>query len=458
MPDLFSVDNLPYSLEAEQAVLGCVLKKPECFTDIADKVKADEFYIELNRQIFAEMFTLDALGKKIDPVVINERMKADGNWTDSEGKQYLVELANSVPSTANAVQYANIVREKYYLRRVIDSARQTIEEASTATDDVSGVIDAAEKRIFDIRSGRSIANEPKRIGEILVNDVMPKVSRLAAGETDDKGIETGYKLLDKTLSGFNKGNLIVVGARPAMGKTNIAVNFARNISLFQDRTVVMFSLEMSKAEIAERFLSLDSDVPGEKFHTGELSMQEWKEVGMSVGRYKNAQLYIDDTSMITVPELKSRVRRIPGVDVVIIDYLGLIKPSEKKENRVNEVASITRELKMMAKELGIPVIVCAQLNRAAGENGKARMPVLTDLRESGSIEQDADVVLFLHRDIYYQRNQGEDAGPEEQTADPTAAKLIIAKNRHGNTTAIDLCFDGARSKFTVLQIVEDSEE
>lgn len=455
MADLFNFDDLPCSIEAEQALLGCILKQPECFKDIADKVKADEFYVDLNRKIFEVMVSLDTFSKKIDPVVINDKLKENDDWGEQNGRKYLLELASSVPSTANVEQYAAIVREKYYLRVIINASRKTIDEATLAGDDANTVIDAAEKRIYDIRSGRSIKNEPKKIGEILINELMPRVERLAKGEEDEKGIESGYKVLDKTLTGFNKGNLIVVGARPAMGKTNIALNFARNVTMLKGKTAIVFSLEMSKEEIAERLLAMDSGIENGKLRSGELTKDDWTALGESIGRYSMTNLYIDDSSDLTVPSLKSRVRRIPGVDIVFIDYLGLLTSSTRKENRVQEISSITRELKIMAKDLGIPVVVCAQLNRGSAE-GRARKPVLTDLRESGSIEQDADVVLFLHRDYYY-AEPGSEPSEEAQDIDPTAAELIIAKNRHGGLDNIKLHFDGEHSKFTAIQYIKDSD-
>ncbi len=455
MAELFNIDNMPSSIEAEQAVLGCILKDPKCFVDVSDKVRADEFYMDVNRQIYAAMNAFFAMGKKIDPVLINERLIADGVWSDVEGKQYLLQLAQSVPSVQNAVQYAQVVRDKYYLRTVVNTCNEILGEVNNAGDDAGAVIDLAEKRMYDIRSGRSIANEPKLVGTILTNDVMPKLNKLSTEEGKDlKGINTGYAVLDKTLAGFNKGNLIVIGARPAMGKTSLALNFARNVSL-TGKTAVFFSLEMSKEEIAERLLAIDSGVENMKFKSGELDKQEWIDVGRSVARFCETNLYIDDTSALTVPELKSRVRRIPNVDIVFIDYLGLLKSGERKENRVQEVSEITRSLKIMAKELQIPVVTCAQLNRASADGGKARKPVLTDLRESGSVEQDADVVLFLHRDVYYTQ-PGEEIAENEDT-DPSEADLIIAKNRHGDLNNIKLHFDKEHSKFTVLQYVRGSD-
>lgn len=455
MADLFNIENLPCSVEAEQALLGCILKEPGCFKDIGDKVKADEFYIELNQKIFEVMASLDALGKTIDPVVINDRLKENDDWGEQNGRKYLLELAQSVPSTANVEQYANIVREKYYLRILINASKETIAEATAAGEDANDVIDSAEKKIYDIRSGRSIQNEPKRIGEILIGEVMPRVDRLSKGEEEDKGIESGYKIIDKVLTGFNKGNLIVIGARPAMGKTNIALNFARNVTMLKNKTAVLFSLEMSKEEIAERLLALDSGISNGKLRSGELEGDDWKALGESIGRYTVTNLYIDDTSHMTVASMKSRVRRIPNVDIVFIDYLGLLTAVGRKENRVQEISSITRDLKIMAKELGIPVVVCAQLNRGSAE-GKARKPVLTDLRESGSIEQDADVVLFLHRDFYY-TTPGEELPPEAEEIDPTKAELIIAKNRHGGLDSIPLHFDGEHSKFTAIEYIREAD-
>ena len=284
MADIFNFDDLPYSLEAEQALLGCILKQPECFKDIADKVSADEFYVELNRNIFKTMVSLDTFSKKIDPVVINDRLKENGDWGEQDGRKYLLELASAVPSTANVEQYANIVREKYYLRVIIEASRKTISEATAAGNDAAAVIDSAEKRIYDIRSGRSIKNEPKKIGEILINELVPRVESLSKGEETEKGIESGYKVLDKVLTGFNKGNLIIIGARPAMGKTNIALNFARNVTMLKGKTAVLFSLEMSKEEIAERLLSMDSGIENGKLRSGELDKDDWTAIGESIGR------------------------------------------------------------------------------------------------------------------------------------------------------------------------------
>ena len=454
MAETYNFNELPCSVEAEQALLGCILKDPDCFSDIVDKVKADEFFVDLNAKIFKVMLSLDTFGKKIDPVVINDRMKENDDWGEQNGRKYLLELAASVPSTANVEQYANIVREKYYLRDVIQASTKTIEEARAAGDDATEVIDAAEKRIYDIRSGRSIKNEPKRISDILINELMPRVEKLSKGDEEEKGIDSGYKVIDKVLTGFNKGNLIIIGARPAMGKTNIALNFARNVTMLKNKTAIVFSLEMSKEELAERLLAMDSGIENGKFRTGELSDNDWKALGNSIGRYSMTNLYIDDSSNLTVPSIKSRIRRVPGVDIVFIDYLGLISPTKSKENRVQEISSITRDLKIMAKELNIPVVVCAQLNRGSAE-GRARRPVLTDLRESGSIEQDADVVLFLHRDYYY-KTPGSEPSEEEQDVDPTAAELIVAKNRHGGLDSIKLHFDGEHSLFTAIEYIRDS--
>ena len=295
MAEIFNFEDLPASVEAEQALLGCILKQPDCFKDIVDKVKADEFFVPLNSKIFEVMASLDALSQKIDPVIINDRMKENGDWGEQNGRKYLLELAAAVPSTANVEQYADIVREKYYLRIIINASRKTISEANAAGEDANAVIDAAEKRIYDIRSGRSIQNEPKKIGEILINELMPRVERLAKGEEDEKGIESGYKVLDKVLTGFNKGNLIIIGARPAMGKTNIALNFARNVTMLKGKTAVLFSLEMSKEEIAERLLAMDSGIENGKFRSGELNKEDWTALGESIGRYSMTNLYIDDS-------------------------------------------------------------------------------------------------------------------------------------------------------------------
>ena len=456
MNEFFDIENMPCSPESEQAVLGCVLKDPGCMSEAVLHVSPEEFYIPQNREIFTTVYLMYTTGKTIDPLLVLDELVKKGVFSDSEGKNYLAELAGSVPSVANITKYADVVRDKFYLRRLITASKNTIEDAETMTEEVSAVLDAAEKRIYDIRSGRTSGNEPKLLKEVITNEVFVRLSTLQGDDKDlYKGIETGYNDLDNTISGFNKSDLILIGARPAMGKTSFALNLCRNIGVLAKKKVVFFSLEMSREQLAERLLSSEALVDSYKFRSGDLGDEEWKRISDAADNFLSANIYLDDTAGITVTEIKSRIRRMRGVDAVIIDYLGLLRSSEKKENRVQEVSGITRELKMMAKELNIPVIVCAQLNRGSVDGKvKVRRPQLTDLRESGSIEQDADIVMFLHREAYYNSGE-EDMDESGQPADLGATDLIVAKNRHGETRTIKLHFDMSHTRFTAVDFIKE---
>lgn len=452
MAEIFDIENMPYSMESEQAVLGCLLKDPECISEVVLHVSPEEFYIPQNREIYSIIYMMFTQGRTIDPLLVLDEVVKNGIFNDAEGKNYLAELADSVPSVANVAKYADVVRDKYYLRQLITASNKIIEDVSALGDDVPSVLNAAEQRIYEIRSGRSLSNEPKRLKDVITNEVFERLSVLQGDDKDlYKGVDTGFTGLDKVISGLNKSDLILIGARPAMGKTSFALNICRNVGVIAKKKVVFFSLEMGREQLAERLLSSESGVDSYKFRSGELDDSDWKRIMSAADNFVNAQIYLDDTAGITVTEIKSRVRRMRGVDVVIIDYLGLLRSSEKKENRVQEVSAITRELKMMAKELNIPIVVCAQLNRGSVDGKvKVRRPQLTDLRESGSIEQDADIVMFLHRESYYNNDPVDDADENGEVLDEGKSELIVAKNRHGETCNIPLHFDKQYTRFTTV--------
>lgn len=440
--------NMPFSLEAEQSVLGSVLMNPDCIESVLNIVKPEFFYLPQHRAIFGAMVAMfTGSAGKIDPVLLADVLAKDGIYDVAGGRTYLVELSQMVPSTANVDAYARIVREKYYLRTLISISRETIENAVDGQGDASQILDAAEQRIYDIRQGRE-TNGPVKISEIILNDVYDRLNKLNSPEKDEyKGISSGFSTLDKYTTGFNKSDLILIGARPAMGKTSIALNLARNVSVISRKKVIFFSLEMSKSQLAERLLASEAGVSSNKLRTGELDSDEWLRLGTAAGLFNDVELYLDDNASITVPEIKSRVRRLKNVDLIIIDYLGLMHSGKKTENRVQEVSEITRGLKMLAKDLNIPVICCAQLSRGTEARGKSHKPQLADLRESGSIEQDADIVLFLYREKYYENDRDEGATEE---VDPNATELIVAKNRHGGVGTVRLHFEAQFTRFTVL--------
>ena len=437
--------SLPYNLEAEQSVLGSILIDTSCMEEVLLYLKEESFYLPQHRQIFSAMLTMFSQNNgAIDPVIIADALAKSGSYDRTGGREYLLQLSQIVPSTANVGKYAKIVREQYYLRTLIQVSQGIIDDASSGAADASALLDSAEQKIYDIRQGKE-TNAPTRIGEVIVNGVYDKLKKLTGENKDEyKGISSGYGLLDKYTTGLNKSDFILIGARPAMGKTSFALNLAHNVSMGAKKKCVFFSLEMTKEQLAERLLASQAGVQSQKFRTGELTDDEWVRVGNAASSFADAQLYLDDTASITVPEIKSKVRRLKDVDIVIIDYLGLVQSATRKENRVQEVSEITRNLKMMAKDLNIPVVCCAQLSRGTEGRGKAHRPQLSDLRESGSIEQDADIVMFLYREDYYKSELSDE---KQEDIDETLTELIVAKNRHGQTGTIELSFDKEFTRF-----------
>lgn len=440
--------NMPFSLEAEQSVLGSVLMKPECLELVLGILKPECFYLPQHKAIFASMITMFSGGAgTIDPVLLADALTKDGVYDRAGGRTYLLQLSQSVPSTANVESYAQIVREKYYLRTLINISKDTIDHAVDGQGSASQILDQAEQRIYDIRQGRE-NGAPTKISEIIINEVYDKLNKLNSPDREQyKGIPSGFSTLDKLTTGMNKSDLILIGARPAMGKTSFALNLARNVSLMARKKVVFFSLEMGKAQLAERLLASEAGISSTKLRTGELEKDEWIRLGSAAEQFNDVELYLDDTASITVPEIKSRIRRMKNVDMILIDYLGLMQSGKRTENRVQEVSEITRGLKMLAKDMNIPVVCCAQLSRGTEARGKSHRPQLADLRESGSIEQDADIVMFLYREVYY-ANEKEPEQSDE--IDPNATELIVAKNRHGAVDTIKLHFEADFTRFTVL--------
>ncbi|MCQ2480176.1 MAG: replicative DNA helicase [Clostridia bacterium] len=451
--------NQPFSLEAEQAVLGCILTEPSCLTQVQVIINADHFYLPQHKEIFRTMALIEAAGGKIDPLIVLNSLVNDKIYDSASGKKYLFQLAEIVPSTANVESYANIVREKYYIRTLINASKQTIDEASEQDTEADLLLDAAEQRIYNIRQGRRMTG-PSKISDIIVNEVYTTLQHLTCEEKDQyKGYPTGFSDLDRIITGLHKSDLVLIGARPAMGKTSFALNLARNVSMIGKRKVVMFSLEMTKEQLAMRVLSTEARVNSSKMRTGELDSEDWERIAMATGVLADCELYFDDTSSITVAEMKAKVRRMKDVECVIIDYLGLIKPGGKTDNRVQQVSEITRELKMMAKDLMIPVVCCAQLSRGTEGRGKSHRPQLADLRESGSIEQDADIVMMLYRPNYYKGEKdddNEDGDNNEQKEElSNEAEVIVAKNRHGSTETVKMVWDADHTLFMGLEKIKN---
>lgn len=439
--------NLPYSLEAEQAVLGAILMDQECLNRVSDQLRPDHFYLPEHQAIYQAMLTCSMeTGMAIDVVTVLEALKADSHFSEEEGKAYLFKLAQIVPSLANIENYAAIVREKCDVRRLINTARDIIDEGMDPANDAADLIDSAEQRIYDIRQDRNIG------GLVPIKTVVAQSYEMFRKLTSEErylyvGIPTGISALDNITTGLNRSDLIVVGARPGMGKTSFALNIARNVAVQQNRTVALFNLEMSREQMVNRMLSTEARVSGKKLRTGNMTPDEWARIATASSVLNKAPIFLDDTASITVQEMKARLRRLKDVGFVVVDYLQLMHGPKATENRVQEVTEITRGLKIMAKELNIPVMVCAQLRR---ESEKGRRPALADLRESGSIEQDADQVLFLYREEYYANNK------EDPTQVETGvSEVIVAKNRHGELGTVKLAWSGEFTQFTSLEVYQN---
>ena len=447
--DAYGALNLPFAPEAEQSVLGAVLLDSSCLDTVAEILPRPEYFYQSNNSlIYSVMLEMFTLGQPVDFVTVLEKLKEQDGFEESGAKTYLLQLAQLVPSIANVETYAKIVRDKYDVRTLILTAREIVEEASAGGAEASTLLDAAEQRIFDIRRGKNMQGL-QRLNEVIIK-TFDRLDLLNSEDSDKyRGIPTGISELDETITGLNRTDFILLGARPGMGKTSFALNIARNAAVKAGKTVAFFSLEMGKEQLCSRLLSTEALVGGTKLRTGKLANDEWVRLVEAGDVLSRANLYLDDTPSITVPEMKAKLRRLRNVDLVIIDYLQLMTSASKRGdgNRVQEISEITRSLKIMAKELNIPVLTLSQLARDSEKRTNHR-PVLSDLRDSGSIEQDADIVLFLYREDYY-------AGENEpgQERDRGSGECIVAKNRHGEAKTVPLRWQGEFMRFTAEEVV-----
>ena len=445
--DAFAVQQVPFSAEAEQSVLGSILIDPKSIDTVNTILQADHFYLPQHKAIFAVMQDMSTKGDAIDAITVLETLKKDGVYDEAGGKSYLMQLAQSVPSSANVASYANIVKDKFLTRSLLTAARSIVTDIEEGASDVGTLIDSAEQRIYDIRQGRDVTGL-KHIREVIHGETILRIDALGDPEKRDQyiGIPTGISMLDKMITGLNRSDLIILGARPGMGKNSFALNIDRNVAIKERKTVCFFSLEMSRDQLAQRLLSAEACIKSDKLRTGNIADNEWTRLVQATEILSRANIYVDETPGITVPEMKAKVRRLGNADLIIVDYLGRMEPSNKRiDNRVQAVTEITRNLKLMAKELNIPVLVCSQLRRPNAAEKESNKPSLTSLRDSGSIEQDADIVLFLHREDYYRNTD-----PEKQL-DEHKAVCIVAKNRHGEIGDVPLYWDGQFTRFTSVQ-------
>lgn len=436
-------DYLPYNLEAEQSLLGSILVDSKCIDTVLQYISSPEcFYKEIHKKLFSIMNVMYAGYKPIDFITVLEEAQKENVFESLEdAKMYLTQLVELVPAVVNVEAYAKIVREKHYLRMLVTVSGEIIEESKGGHADADMLLEMAEQKIFEIRQGKQ-TNGLVKIDEVMV-EAFDTLQKLSGAERDKYlGISTGYSMLDKTLTGLNKSDLVLIAARPAMGKTSFALNIAVNAAKKSGKKVAIFSLEMSKEQLVNRILASESSVESTKLRTGELSEEEWKRLCAASADVSRLPIYIDDTPGLTVNEMKAKLRRLPNLGVVVIDYLQLMTTGRRSDgNRVQEVSEITRSLKIMAKELDVPVVTLSQLSR--GPEGRTdHRPMLADLRESGSIEQDADIVLALYRDAYYNK----------ESEKVNVAECIVLKNRHGEVRTVEMGWDDRFTRFTNLEI------
>ncbi len=437
-----AVRKLPFSLEAEQSVLGSILIDPESLNEIATIIAADDFYIDEHREIYSAMQRLFLQSRRIDPVTLMDVLVQNNVYDSEQSKSYIHTLVDTVPSTSNIKDYATIVRDKSLLRRLIKVTEEITEDAYSAQDSASDIINQAEAKVFEIAQTKE-QHDFSHIRDVILGTYQ-QIKDVADNKEEAVGVPTGFSMLDNVLVGMGKSDLVLVGARPGMGKTSFALNVATNVAKKSNKTVCIFSLEMSKEQLVSRMLSSEALIESNTMRSGMLSTDDWSKLADASSILAETEIYIDDTTNITVTGMKSKLRRVKNLGLVVVDYLGLMQSDRKIENRVQEVADISRNLKVMAKELRVPVICCAQLSRGP-ESRTDKRPMLSDLRDSGAIEQDADVVLFLYRDEYYKDD------PEKQNT----AEVIIAKNRHGGTGKVEVGWFGKYTKFTTLENREE---
>ena len=434
--------KLPFSLIAEQSLLGAVLVDPECLNDIADMVTATDFYLKEHTHIYTAMQELFGASKEIDIVTLIDMLVTKGIYSKSGGQDYIKTLAETVPNALNVKDYANIIKQKSLLRQLIEVCSDISDTAYSEEGEAGSIIDYAESRIFDIAQGRDTKNF-RHIRDV-IREVYKNLHTMATDGESAQGTNTGFSGLDNVLAGMGNSDLVLVGARPGMGKTSFALNIATNVAMQTKKKVCIFSLEMSAEQLVSRVISSEAMVDSYALRTGKLDKKQWDDIAAATSNLAGCDILIDDTSGITVTGMKAKLRRVTNLGLVVIDYLGLMQSDNRRSdgNRVNEVADISRALKIMAKELNVPIICCAQLSRGP-ESRTDKRPILSDLRDSGAIEQDADTVIFLYRDEYYKT----DGGSQDEG---NIAEIIIAKNRHGSTGNVKMGWIGRYTKFRTL--------
>ena len=443
--------KLPYNMQAEQAVLGAVIIDPSNVALMVERLRPEQFYARQNGEIFAEIVQLFMTSTPIDFLILFSKV-TDAKIFDSENeaKEYLTILAETVPSVSNLDYYMGIVEEKFLIRRLMNVAKDILDETTESADSKMS-LELAEQKIYEIRAGREQSGMQPINSAII--DALTQLQKISGPDRDKYlGIKSGFAHLDRVLTGLGKGDFIILAARPGMGKTSFALNIAANVAKTKT-PVAVFSLEMTVEQLVTRMLSSEAAVDSQALRSGVLTGNDWDSLAMAGERMSNSTMLLDDSSNITVTEIKAKVKRYnqnpetPNIGLIIIDYLQLMNSGNKTSSRVQEISEITRNLKIMAKELEVPIITLSQLSRSTERGSTTHRPTLSDLRDSGSIEQDADVVMFLLREAYY-------SDGEEET-DSSKAVCIVAKNRHGEVADVQLGWDGEHTKFISVDYVSE---
>ncbi|TWU79595.1 replicative DNA helicase [Lactobacillus johnsonii] len=443
--------QIPHDSEAEKAVLGAVFLDPEAIIDASDVLQPDDFYEHANRIVFQAMLNISDREEVIDPVTLQDELKKNNQVDDIGGIAYVTELSMATPTAAHVTYYAKIVKRKAILRNLISTSQRIIQNAIEGSDDVTDILDDAESQIMGV-SQDNASGGFKSIHDVL-NTAMEEINSIPDDGNMVTGLPSGFSELDKMTTGFHDDELIIVAARPGVGKTAFALNVAQFVGLKTDKTVAMFSLEMGAEQLVQRMLASEGLIDSQHLRTGQLTDEEWRKLVVAAGSLDNTSIYIDDTPGIKMSEIRAKARRLAkekgNLGLIVIDYLQLIE-GPRSESRQQEVSAISRQLKKLAKELHIPVIALSQLSRSV-EQRQDKRPVLSDIRESGSIEQDADIVAFLYRDDYYRDERDEDdEGEVEAEEDNGEVEVIIEKNRSGTRGTVKLMFSKPYNRFSNL--------
>ncbi len=443
------IRKMPSSIIAEQSLLGSILIDPESINQVADMLTSEDFYLEEHKQIYLAMRSLFNANSQIDVVTLIDELVKKGVYSKSGGEEYIKVIAQTVPNALNVKDYAKIVKDKSILRSLIHMCDEVSDTAYSEQDEVSAILERTQQKLYEITQGRETKNF-KHIREVLI-DVYAHLRTLSNDPAASAGTSTGFRSLDRVLAGMGNSDLVIVGARPGMGKTSFCLNIGTNVAKATKKAVAIFSLEMSAEQLVSRVISSEALIDSYALRTGELKNEEWDHISAAASNLSGCDILIDDTPGINVTSMKAKLRRVNNLGLVVVDYLQLMQSDKKIENRTQEVGDISRSLKIMAKELNVPVICCSQLSRGT-EGRTSKKPMISDLRESGSIEQDADVIIFLYRDEYYKTAEGDTVSPDTEQ---NVAEIIVAKNRHGSTDTVKVGWTGRYTKFR--DIVDESQ-